>query len=94
MLDLLLVVNDLEVPASPELVLRILSVQAQASLRASKTQKNIASDFAFGLRAILPVPSVMQVLDVVLPFSLEPHLSELFPPVLECFIGARPKHSV
>jgi len=42
-------------------------------------------------RSILPLPSFMQVIDVVLPLSLESKISEVLPNLPECFVGARPK---
>ena len=53
--------------------------------------KESATSLATNIRAILPLPSVMQILDVVLPSSLEPYVNMLLPPVPDCFIGARPK---
>ena len=46
---------------------------------------------ATSLRSILPLPAVMQVLDVLLPTSLEAQLGKLLSQVPECFIGARPR---
>ena len=43
------------------------------------------------LRAILPLPAVMQILDVLLPASLEEVVSKALPAVTECYIGARPR---
>ena len=46
---------------------------------------------ATALRAILPLPAVMQVLDVLLPAAVEDHVSRVLPAVPECFVGARPR---
>ena len=42
-------------------------------------------------RAILPLPAVMQMLDVLIPRAAEEFVSNILPPVPECFIGARPE---
>ena len=46
---------------------------------------------AASTRAILPLPSVMQVLDVLLLDSFDDLLSTLLPEAPGCFIGARPR---
>ena len=45
---------------------------------------------ATSLRSILPLPAVMQILDVLIPSTLESHVRTLLPCVPECFIGAVP----
>ena len=46
---------------------------------------------AKGVRAILPLPAFMQVLDAILAQLLNPCIDELLPATPESFIGARPK---
>ena len=46
---------------------------------------------AASTRAILPLPSVMQVLDAVLLDAYENLLSVILPAVPGCFVGARPR---
>jgi hypothetical protein len=43
---------------------------------------------ATSIRAILPLPAVMQILDVLIPSALEVHVRRLLPSVPECFVGA------
>ena len=42
------------------------------------------------LRAILPLPAIMQVVDVLLPELLASTVDQACPPIPGCFVGARP----
>ena len=64
-----------------------ISIMSSLVVKGHTYGKESATSLATGIRAILPLPSVMQILDVVLPSSLEPYLSDLFPAVPDCFIG-------
>ena len=46
---------------------------------------------ASGLRAILPMPAVMQIMDVILAGFFNDFLSTVFQEIPGCFVGARPK---
>ena len=42
------------------------------------------------LRAILPLPAIMQVVDVLLPELLASNVDQAGPSIPGCFVGARP----
>ena len=53
--------------------------------------KESSVSHATALRAILPLPAIMQVLDVILSIAMQTEVDALLPGVPECFVGARPK---
>ena len=52
--------------------------------------KESSTTAAADLRAILPLPSILQVIDVLISTKLTAYIDRLFPPLDGCFIGARP----
>ena len=84
--------------AAPGVVLRFFTLAAtstpimtSAVIKGGVYGKESNVCLAKDTRAILPLPSFMQVLDVCLPLSLGSQLDTLLPNVPGCFVGARPK---
>ena len=83
--------------AQPSLVASFLSlVVASTAIMSSIVVKGrvfgkeSSTTPATSLRSILPLPAVMQILDVLIPSTLENHVRTLLPCVPECFVGAIP----
>jgi len=83
--------------AQPGLVVDFLSLAAASTAIMSSIVvkgrvfgKESCTAPATSLRSILPLPAVMQILDVLIPSCLERHVRELLPSVPECFVGAVP----
>ena len=55
--------------------------------------KESCNTAANSMRAILPQPAVMQVLDVLLPMTIAKFLVGVLPPSSDCFVGACQGHS-
>ena len=67
------------------------SIMSSIVLRGRVYGKESSIAPASSMRAILPQPAVMQVLDVLLPMAVSGLISEVLPPQRDCFIGALPK---
>ena len=83
--------------ACPALVCGFLEAIISSSARMSEITvkgcvfgKESSVTPASSIRAIMPLPAVLQVLDALLPASFENLMNQALPTVPECFIGARP----
>ena len=83
--------------ARPELVCVFLetlisstALMSEIVVKGSVFGKESSVTPSSAIRAILPLPSIMQILDVLLPSYIEDFVSRALPTIPECFVGARP----
>ena len=51
--------------------------------------KESSSSNASSMRAIMPLPALLQIIDVLLPASLDDFLNKILPCPEGCYLGAR-----